>query len=132
MLLSMSETYSTTQCTRGSGQGGYRTPSQACDCHVIFVRRVISKRALNDSVDTIIVHGTILYSRSVDPWKLCVGIQYYIVHTYSMAYYTYGSTANILFLEPTALIYIYIYISKERRCTRIYMYVVLEFFKLKE
>ena len=27
-------------------------------------------------------------------------------------YYTYGSTANLLFLGPTALIYI----SKERRC----------------
>ena len=27
-------------------------------------------------------------------------------------YYTYGSTANFLFLDPTALIYI----SKERRC----------------
>ena len=27
-------------------------------------------------------------------------------------YYTYGSTANFLFLGPTALIYI----SKERRC----------------
>ena len=25
---------------------------------------------------------------------------------YSMPYYTYGSTANFLFLEPTALIYI--------------------------
>ena len=33
---------------------------------------------------------------------------------YSMLYYTYGSTANILVLEPTALSYIYI--SKERRC----------------
>ena len=31
---------------------------------------------------------------------------------YSMPYYTYGSTANFLVLEPTALIYI----SKERRC----------------
>ena len=29
-------------------------------------------------------------------------------------YYTYGSTANFLFLGPTALIYIYI--SKEWRC----------------
>ena len=29
-------------------------------------------------------------------------------------YYTYGSTANFLFLGSTALIYIYI--SKERRC----------------
>ena len=35
---------------------------------------------------------------------------------YSMPYYTYGSTANFLFLETTALIYIHIYISKERRC----------------
>ena len=31
----------------------------------------------------------------------------------SMPYYTYGSTANFLFLEPTALnIYIYIYIKR--------------------
>ena len=37
---------------------------------------------------------------------------------YSMPYYTYGSTANFLFLGPTALIYIYIYIYiiKERCC----------------
>ena len=40
----------------------------------------------------------------------------HIVHMYSMPYYTYGSTANFLFLGPTALIYIYIYISKEQRC----------------
>ena len=38
--------------------------------------------------------------------------KYYIVYMYSMPDYTYGSTANFLFLEPTALIYI----SKERRC----------------
>ena len=38
--------------------------------------------------------------------------KYYIVYMYSMPYYTYGSTANFLFLEPTALIYI----AKERRC----------------
>ena len=55
---------------------------------------------------------TIVYSRSVDPRKLCVGVKYYIVHMYSMPYYTYGSTANFLILEPTALICI----SKERRC----------------
>ena len=36
--------------------------------------------------------GTIVHSRSVDPRKLCVGIKYYIVHLYSMPYYTYGST----------------------------------------
>ena len=44
--------------------------------------------------------------------------KYYIVHMYSMPYYTYGSTANFLFLEPTALIYLYVYIiiSKEWRC----------------
>ena len=57
---------------------------------------------------------TIVYSCSVDPRKLCVGVKYYIVHMYSMPYYTYGSTANFLFLGPTANIYIYI--SKERRC----------------
>ena len=49
---------------------------------------------------------------SVDPRKLCVGMEYYIVGMYSMPYYTYGSTANFLFLGATALIYI----SKERRC----------------
>ena len=49
----------------------------------------------------------ILYSRSVDPWKLCVGVKYYIAHMYSMPYYTYGSTANFLFLGPTAFRYIY-------------------------
>ena len=52
----------------------------------------------------------ILYSICIQltPWKLRIGIKYYIVHTvmYSMPYYTYGSTANFLFLEPTALIYI--------------------------
>ena len=49
---------------------------------------------------------TILYSRSVDPQKLRVGVKYCIVHMYSMPYYTYSSTANFLFLEPTALIFI--------------------------
>ena len=48
----------------------------------------------------------ILHLRSVDPWKLYVCVKYYIVHMYSMPYYTYGSAANFLFLEPTALIYI--------------------------
>ena len=62
-------------------------------------------------------HDT-LYSRSVDPRKLHAVIKYYTVHMYSMPYYTYGSTANFLFLEPTALIYIYIYISKERCCNK--------------
>ena len=47
-----------------------------------------------------------IHSCSVDPRKLCVGVKYYIVHMYSMSYYTYGSTANFLFLGPTALIYI--------------------------
>ena len=46
---------------------------------------------------------------------------------YSMSYYTYGSTANFLFLEPTALIYI----SKEWRCNE-RIYVVLEVLKLNE
>ena len=54
----------------------------------------------------------IVHSHSVDPRKLCVGIKYYIVHMYSIPYYTYGSTANFLVLERTALICI----SKERRC----------------
>ena len=58
--------------------------------------------------------ATIVHSRSVDPSprKMCVGVKYYIVHMYSMPYYIYGSTANLLVVEPTALIYI----SKERRC----------------
>ena len=49
---------------------------------------------------------TILYTCSVEPRKLCVGVKYYIVHMYIMPYYTYGSTANFLFLGPTAFIYI--------------------------
>ena len=57
---------------------------------------------------------TIVHSCSVDSRKLCVGVKYYIVHMYSMPYYTYGSIANLLFLGPTALIY---NISKERRCS---------------
>ena len=58
-----------------------------------------------------------------------VGVKYYnvIVHMYSMPYYTYGSTANFLFLVPTALIYIY---QKNGNVTRIY--VVLEILKLNE
>ena len=56
---------------------------------------------------------TLLYSsRSVDYQTLRVGVKYYIVHMYSMPYYTYGSTANLLALEPTALIYL----SKEQHC----------------
>ena len=58
------------------------------------------------------MYETILYSRSVDPRKLHADVKYYIVHMYSMPYYSYGSTANNLFLEPTALIYI----SNERCC----------------
>ena len=45
---------------------------------------------------------------------------------YSMPYYTYGSTANFLVLEPAALIYI----SKEHAVMKIYM--VLEILKLNE
>ena len=36
------------------------------------------------------------------------------VYIMECLYYTYGSTANFLFLGPTALIYISL--SKERRC----------------
>ena len=62
-------------------------------------------------------HCTEGYSIQLIPHpKLCVRVKYYIVHMYSMPYYTYGSTANFLFLGPTALIYIYI--SKERRCNK--------------
>ena len=39
---------------------------------------------------------------------------------YSMPYYTYAWTANLLFLGPTALIYIYIY-QKNGAVTRIYV-----------
>ena len=53
--------------------------------------------------------NTIIHSRSVDPQKLRIGVKYYIVHMYSMSYYTYGSTADFLVLGPTALIVIYIY-----------------------
>ena len=58
----------------------------------------------------------LLYSIRIQltPEVVCtVGVKYYIVYMYSMPYYTYGGTANFLFLEPTALIYC---ISKERRC----------------
>ena len=54
----------------------------------------------------------IVHSLSVDPWKLCVGVKYYIVHMYSMPYYTYGGTANFFFRAYST----YIYISKEQRC----------------
>ena len=53
-----------------------------------------------------------VHSHSVDPRKLCVGVKYYIVHSVQYAILHFGSTANLLFLGPTALIYI----SKERRC----------------
>ena len=61
--------------------------------------------------NTIDIYSSIISSCSVDPQKLCVGVKYYIIHMYSMPYYTYGNTSNVLFLEPTALIYT----SKERR-----------------
>ena len=73
------------------------------------------------------MNNIILYSCSVDPWKLCIGVKYYIVHMYSMPYYTYGSTANFLFLGHTALIYIY---QKNSTVTRINM--VLEILKLNK
>ena len=47
---------------------------------------------------------TQLYSIRIQFRKLCIGVKYYIVHMYSMPYYTYGSTANFLFLGPKALI----------------------------
>ena len=47
---------------------------------------------------------------------------------YSMPYYTYGSTANFLFLGPTAHIY---YISKEQRCNED-LRSVGNFFKLNK
>ena len=66
-------------------------------------------------------------SCSVDPRKLHVGVKYYIVHMYSVPYYTYGSTAHFLFLGPTVLIYIY---QKNGAATKIY--VVLENLKLNK
>ena len=69
----------------------------------------------------------IVHLRSVDSRKLRVGVNYYIVHMYSMPYYTYGSTANFLCLEPTALQYIY---QKNDAVTRIHM--VLDILKLNE
>ena len=54
----------------------------------------------------------IVHLRSVGLGKLCVGVKYYLVYMYSMSYYTYGSTANLLFLGHAALLYI----SKERCC----------------
>ena len=58
--------------------------------------------------------ATIVHLRSIDPRKLCIGVKYYIVHMYSVPHYTYGSTGNILVLEPMGLIFIY----KERHCTK--------------
>ena len=52
---------------------------------------------------------TIVHSRSVDPRKLRVGVKYYIVHMYSMPYYTHGSTANFFILRAYSA-------SKERCC----------------
>ena len=63
----------------------------------------------------------------LDPQKLCVGVKYYIVHMYSMPYYTYGSTANFLVLESTALIYIY-----QKNGAVMTIYVVLENLKLNK
>ena len=72
----------------------------------------------------------IVYSRSVDPQKLCIGVKYYLVHTmHSMPYYTYGSPANLFFLGPIVFIYICIY-QKNDTVTRIY--VVLEILKLNK
>ena len=58
----------------------------------------------------------IVHLCSVAPQKLCVitRVKYYIVRMCSMPYYTYGSTAYFLVLEPTVLIYI----SKEQCCKK--------------
>ena len=69
----------------------------------------------------------IVHLCSVAPRKLCVVVKYYIVHMYSIPYRTYGSTANILILEPTVLIYVY---QKNSAVTRIYL--VLEVLILNE
>ena len=52
-------------------------------------------------------------------------VNYTLIRMYSMPYYTYGSTANFLFLGPTVLIRVYIY-QKNGAATRIYK--VLEIF----
>ena len=75
----------------------------------------------------LITFSTILYSRSVDPWKLQVRVKYYIVHMYSVPYYTYGSTANFLFLEPTVFIYLY-----QKNGAVMSINIVLEILKLNE
>ena len=77
---------------------------------VLFFNQVIHKpQNTTGSLTQLIIQTVVdqsLYSISIQltPQKLCVGVKYYIVHMYSMPYYTYGSTANILFLGPTALI----------------------------
>ena len=49
------------------------------------------------------------------------------VHMYSMPYYTYGSTANFLFLGPTVLLYI-----NQKNGAVMRIYVVLENLKLNK
>ena len=59
------------------------------------------------AVCAILVCVIIVHSCSVDPPKLCVGVKYYIVHMYSMPYYTYGSTTNFFCLRAySTFIYI--------------------------
>ena len=70
--------------------------------------------------------ATIVNLHSVDPRKLRVGVKYYIVHMYSMPYYTYGSTAKLFILRAYSA---YIY-QRNGVVTRIYM--VLKMFKLDE
>ena len=61
---------------------------------------------------------TLVHSRSVDPRKLCVGVKYYIVHMYSMPYYTYGSTATRGFspmkIEKRALRFVALFASNSK------------------
>ena len=70
------------------------------------------------------------YSLFTFSWPTEVARRRKILHNmYSMPYYTYGSTANFLFLKSTALVYTYIY-QKNGTVTRIN--VVLEILKLNK
>ena len=58
---------------------------------------------------------TIVYSRSVDPRKLCLGVKYYIV------LYTYYLIIICTLCHTTLMVYstaYSAYISKERRCNK--------------
>ena len=84
--------------------------AQHSNHYTTYYSSIMSLEKVNPTILRLYQHNwdkpTIVHSRSVDPRKLCVGVKYYIVHMYSMPYYTYGSTTNFLVLGPTALLYI--------------------------